>query len=57
MEDKFMESVQKMVAQAIKAQADKEIEVQKKSDLPSLPRNWDKSSARDQRRPLPSHER
>ena len=30
MEDKFMESVQEMVARAIKAQADKEIEVQKK---------------------------
>lgn len=30
MEDNFMESVQEMVARAIKAQADKEIEVQKK---------------------------
>ena len=30
MEDKFMESVQQMVARAIEAQADKEIEVQKK---------------------------
>lgn len=30
MEDKFMESVQQMVARAIEAQADKEIEAQKK---------------------------
>ena len=30
MEDKFMESVQEMVARAIKAQADKEIEAQTK---------------------------